>query len=143
MVEQKSVSKEKVLELLKQFLKDNPNPYLYGYRKGYGSKDDLEKEKDVFFSESWRIGGLTGGNCWGGNADQSISAEDPAEFTQLDNFLEKSFPKITFLQYKKLLPLIKTQDFSVSEYYGNYTEYRISYVKFKEIAECISQMNMD
>lgn len=143
MVEQKSVSKEKVLELLKQFLKDNPNPYLYGYRKSYYSKDDLEKEKDVFFSEIWRIGGLTGGNCWGGNADQSISAEDPSEFTQLDSFLEKYFPKITFLQYKKLLPLIKTQDFSVSEYYGNYTEYRISYVKFKDVAECISEMDLD
>lgn len=137
------MNKKEIKDLLKQFLKDNPNPYLYGYRKSYWSKDDLEKESDVFFSESWRIGGLTGGNCWGGVADQSISAEDQAEFTQLDQFLEKYFPKITFLQYKKLLPLIKTQDFSVGEYYGNYTEYRISYVKFDDIADCLSEFELD
>ena len=66
------MNKKEIKDLLKQFLKDNPNPYLYGYRKSYGSKDDLEKESDVFFSESWCIGGLSGGNCWGGVADQSI-----------------------------------------------------------------------
>lgn len=119
---------------LEEFLKANPNPYIYGH--------DMGKSFEGFHSDSWVTGGLTGGNCWGSEADQSVTAEDEPEFNQLDLFLETYYPKITFLQYKKLLPLIKTKDFTVGEYYGNYTDYRISYVTFEDIIDVMADLEL-
>lgn len=119
---------------LEEYLKANPNPYIYG--------GDMGKSFEGFHSDSWTVGGLTGGNCWGSDADQAVRAEEAPEFNQLDQFLETYYPKITFLQYKKLLPLIKTREFTVGEYYGNYTDYRVFYVTFEDIIDVMANLDI-
>lgn len=56
-------------------------------------------EKGFLKSQRWSNGG-TWGNCWGNTG--TIDADDPKEFEELDNLLEKICPNISFLQYKKL-----------------------------------------
>ena len=131
------MDKQEIMILLEEFLKVNPNPYIYRNRQ-VGDGDSFKG----FHSDSWRVGGLRGGNCWGGVADEPVEADEEAEFTQLDSFLEEYFPNITFLQYKKLLPLVKTEEFSVGEYYGNYNDYRYSYVLFEDVAECLANLGV-
>ncbi len=129
-----------IILLLEKYLKDNPNPYLYGYRPD--DNPNAANENNAFFSDSWRVGGLTGGNCWGGEADEPVETEEEAPLTLLDSFLETYFPTITFLQYRKLLALVQKKTFRSYEYYGNYTEYRISYIKFDELAQCLSDIGI-
>lgn len=119
---------------LEEFLKENENPYVY--------RCDLGADFKGFHSDSWVVGGLTGGSCWGSNADQSVTAEEEPDFNQLDLFLEKYYPKITFLQYKKLAALVKVKEFTVGEYYGNYTEYRLFYVSFDDIIEAMAGLEL-
>ena len=128
---------------LEDFLEANPNPYVYGCSFLADSGKKNVNAFEGFHSDSWTVGGLTGGNCWGDEADKSITAEEEADFTQLDKFLETYYPNISFLQYKKLLPLIKTHDYTVGEYYGNYTDYRVRYIEFVDLIEAMSDLDLE
>lgn len=134
------MTKEEILRELDSFLKETSNPYLSGYSAPFNNtQPDLSNpEFNGFTSDSWIIGGMTGGNCWGDQADRPVTAEEPAELTLLDDFLEKRMPNLSFLEYKKLTKFIKTQEWGKSEYYGNYYEYKCYYITFEDIAECLS-----
>lgn len=71
---------------------------------------------------TWTTGGLTGGNCWGDDANEAVEAEDEPNLDALDNFLEKICPQITFLQYRRLMKniVIRGNGETDYEYYGNY-----------------------
>lgn len=132
--------KEELLKELSNFLKETCNPYLYGYRSPSDSKNDLSSDEfQGFNSESWVIGGMTGGNCWGGEADQPISSDDPSELTLLDEFLEQKMPETSFLKYKKLRNFIKTKEWGCGEYYGNFNIHKCYYITFEDIAECLAE----
>ena len=88
---------------------------------------------NAFMSESWVIGGSTGGSCWGGNANTPRPAEEEPEIWELDEFLEQVMPMVTHLQYKRLASKIGTLDYYVSEYYGNSYEYRVQYLRFDDL----------
>lgn len=77
-----------------------------------------------YISERWTTGGLTGGNCWGNNADVPVSASPEPEFHDLDSILEHLCPGISFMQYKKLIQeVVVTREGTETEYYGNYYHY--------------------
>lgn len=92
---------------------------------------DLELE--FFASESWRCGGLTGGNCWGDQADHPVESDPENQITSLDKFLEEFYPETSFLVYRKLLDKISYTEYSNYEYYGNYNIYRFKYITLEEI----------
>ena len=137
------MDKEQVIQALEDFMKVKKGgfyPYLSGYsHSSWTSEPDLKKAK-ALISEEWAIGGMTGGNCWG-DAHSSVTREDPKDIILLDEFLEQYMPNITLLQYKRLTRLIKYQDWTSSEYYGNSTQYKCAYITFNDIAECLSTMN--
>jgi hypothetical protein len=83
--------------------------------------------------EYWCIGGVTGGNCWGGEANESVSAHDEPEYGGLDDLLLEIAPNITFLQYKKILSCEERYEYTDHEYYGNYTEYRVKYISINAL----------
>lgn len=62
---------------------------------------------------------------------KSLSVEDDMEFTELDAYLEKEYPTITFLQYKKLTPFINKNTTTEYDYYDqdgtNFIQYSIKY----------------
>lgn len=104
------------------------------------SKSDSVKRD--YIHEDWIVGGMAGGNCWGDNADRSVTAEEEPEFEYLDVILSIFCPNITFLNYKqKILPLIKTEDYQQNEYYGNYYDKRRKIIFLDELYEVVKELN--
>ena len=69
-------------------------------------------------SESWSQGGHWG-DCWGNEG--TISAEEPKEFTELDELLGKVCPNITYLQYKNMFSkCVHVEEWGEGGYYGTY-----------------------
>jgi len=127
------MKKEEILSALKLFNKKN-SPYLGGYRDA--SHVDLES---VLASDAWVVGGRCGGSCWGGVADRPVSSEPEKEIEVLDKFLEENFPSISFLTYRRILKKLQYEEYSCSEYYGNYTESRFAFISIDDIAEVLAQ----
>lgn len=68
---------------------------------------------------SWCMGGTSWG--WDGEK-QPISAEEPSEFEELDDFLLKVAPTLTFLQYKKIRNTCVTmKEIESNDYYSDTT----------------------
>jgi hypothetical protein len=136
-----TLTKNVILQELEDFKKGACNPYLSGYRAPSGSNEIDLSSKDFkgFVSDSWVIGGMTGGDCWGSEADQAVTASEPEELTLLEEFLEQKMPKLSFLDYKKLRKLIKSEEWGRGEYYGNYYKYKCYYITFEDIANCLSE----
>lgn len=98
--------------------------------------------KRDYIHEDWIVGGMTGGNCWGGCADQSVMAEEEPEFDYLDRILSIFCPNITFLNYKqKVLPLTKTKEYMQNEYYGNYYKKRRKIIFLDELYGVVKELN--
>lgn len=85
----------------------------------------------------WRTGGQSGGSCWDeGDTDPHypLDGEKEPEFTDLDKILTELCPKISFLQYKTLsTDMIKYDERTENEYYGNYTNYGIKTVRLGDL----------
>jgi hypothetical protein len=133
--------KENIMELLEEFSKENSNPYLDYYCRDYSSDPDLQSIK-CFTSEAWMTGGVTGGNCWN-QAHRDVEAEEPKEIILLDKFLKENNFNLSFSQSQKLANFIKDQDWSDYGYYGNHVYYKCVYITFEDIADFLSQMEMD
>jgi hypothetical protein len=95
-------------------------------------------------SIQWVIGGMQGGNCWGGEANQSVSAEPEPEFEEFDKILEKVCPSISFIQYKRLVQecVVVGEGSGYGEYYGNYTDYGKKSCKIRTLAEALKKRGL-
>jgi hypothetical protein len=91
---------------------------------------------------TWTIGGTTGGNCWGGEANQSVTPDDEPDDVALDAILEKVCPSLTFLQYRKLMRagLYEISDEYLREYYGNSTEERTRTLKLDVLYNTLKEI---
>lgn len=79
-------------------------------------------EGKYLHSDSWCLGGTEYG--WNGG-QWALSAEEPVNFDEFDEFLEKICPLITFLQYKKIYKeCVKVEEFNSSDYYVRSTSAR-------------------
>lgn len=68
------------------------------------------------YSMSWCTGGCWN-DCYGGSSP--VSPEEPYNFDELDELLEKIAPGLTFLQYKRIQrDCVATHNQSESDYYG-------------------------
>lgn len=84
-------------------------------------KPKSRNNDDFLKSSYWTSGGIWG-DCWGNSG--SFSPEDPLEFTEFDELLEKICPGITFLQYKKLRnSCVTLEECTEYGYYGT-VEYK-------------------
>jgi hypothetical protein len=85
-----------------------------------------EVQPESFIVTAWETGGYSGGSCWDDSNPTPYSVDIKCEdLVLLDKILEVLCPSITFLQYKRLdkdVP-IRSGDMSISEYYGNCTDY--------------------
>lgn len=88
----------------------------------------------------WTTGGMTGGSCWGDDANQAVEAEPEPEFSDLDKVLEVLCPNISFLQYKKLCAEVVERDSDTNhEYYGNYYYKGIKRVHLKKLKSFLEE----
>jgi len=85
----------------------------------------------------------TGGMEGGGYGEKSIakpytSDEPEPKFKVLDLVLDTLMPKLTYLQYREVQDLIRTNDDKERhDYYGNCTNYHIQYVIISELIELL------
>lgn len=100
------------------------------------------EENTSVISEIWCVGGVGGGNCWTDDGHYDLAADPEPDLEVLDKILERAAPNITYLQYKKLSKMIKTEDYSQNEYYGNYTNYRKKYISVDDIWNMIMEIDV-
>lgn len=131
------MDKEEILNKLKDFLKVNPNPYTYARVTVNDSLDSSEFKG--FISDTWTVGGRTGGSCWNSGADISVEIEEPHDLILLDEFLELHMPELSFVKYRNLLKLVNTMEWTRSEYYGNYYNYKCKYISFEDIVNFLTE----
>lgn len=108
------------------------------WRYYYPSKEEKEEAKKYlsnFLVQEIYLGGISGGSCWDdGNSNHYYSSSgEKREFTYLDELLTKTFPGISFLKYKGAISLIKEDERSESEYYGNTSEYLTYTINLNEL----------
>jgi hypothetical protein len=80
------------------------------------AENDLYKVNGKYLeSQSWCLGGKS--YDWHGS-EHYLSAENPLNFDEFDELLEKICPQITYLQYKKIYAKCVTmEERSASDYY--------------------------
>lgn len=84
--------------------------------------------------QDWRTGGVSGGNCWNDGGHYSLDSDPtPTTWPEFDKLIERYWPTITFMEYRRIMqPLIKQHTLRQSEYYGNYTNYAHNVINLKE-----------
>tara|TARA_R110000850_G_scaffold65151_2_gene145971 strand:- start:1257 stop:1664 length:408 start_codon:yes stop_codon:yes gene_type:complete len=77
----------------------------------------------------WISGGVSGGSCWETSNPEPFENNDPS-FKVLDLVLKQLYPEISYLDFKKIEDLIKSNENIETkwEYYGNSTEYSIKFI---------------
>lgn len=83
----------------------------------------------------WRVGGQTGGSCYGG-ANRGITADAEPEFESLTQILTHFSPNLSFIKFNELQKkIVKFEDGlpGDKEYYGNYSIYAEKSVVLKDL----------
>ena len=82
----------------------------------------------------WETGGVHGGSYHEDSENRRYTSEEgEGDWTAIDAVLEKVAPRLTFLQYKKLLGRTTTDEYTVNEYYGNSTDYMVRRLSVDEL----------
>jgi hypothetical protein len=90
---------------------------------------------NALVSTSWRTGGISGGSCWGGEANQPVEGEEKPAW--LEEFLEAVAPETSFLKFRRLQSKCKRYDYTNDEYYGNSTDYAFEVITVSDIVETL------
>jgi hypothetical protein len=92
--------------------------------------------------DSVDIGGSSGGSCWGGQSTNYSTglSENDIKLKNFDDLIERLFPDISFMRYKKLINNVNFQtrnSNSYGDYYGNYSETLIKYISAKDLYDSL------
>ncbi len=98
---------------------------------GYSHKNKFEVE--------WCTGGTSGGYD---GSTHAVSPEAPQELESLDVFLEKHFSDIKFMQYKAVTRVVKTEDYSESDWYGGETYHIRKSISFEDLARVLNTLGL-
>jgi len=122
------LSKEQIEEI------NSKCPYNQGiFFQPYGIPVDV---KELVVYCRYETGGIRGGSCWGNENRRSYVEEPPKDRMKvLELVLEVIKPSVTFLQYRQLESLIRNNEESDREYYGNCTDWKIEYIVLSELIE--------
>jgi hypothetical protein len=104
-------------------------------RRSYYRNDD-DGEVSPYIYVQYETGGVSGGSCWDSSNPRPYSnsnADTESEFVDFYAVLEGIAPKMSFLEVKKLESKIEIQEWTMSEYYGNCTEYKMKSIPLKTI----------
>lgn len=111
-----------------------------GRYESYFRGKKTEPPAGAFISETWTTGGMTGGNCWGGEADTPVDADREPDFVDFDTILEHFWPEIPHLAYKRFVrELVHFDSHSRGEYYGNYYSEAEKWVDLKEMYDLLNR----
>jgi hypothetical protein len=90
--------------------------------------------KELVIYTRYETGGVSGGSCWDSSNPQPYDREPPKDkFKVLDLVLAELMPNITYLQFKQIDALVKDNEDTEFEYYGNRTNYKAEYIILSEL----------
>lgn len=95
------------------------------------SGDDIE-----YIGHSWVTGGQAGGSCWG-TEPRAVTGEAEPEFDYLDKVVIALTPKLALGEYLKLKQLIRVEERSSREYYGNHTDRAYRFIDVVKLYEAL------
>lgn len=104
---------------------------------GYYDNHDGFYIEDNFIVQKHVSNGARGGNCWGDEAQYFHNETPVQEFLPLEKILTKVAPNISYLKFREIQKLIRTDWEEDREYYGNYTNYDIYKLDIKELYDSI------
>jgi len=83
---------------------------------------NISTEEIVIKSEAWKVSGNRR-NCWG--EDHQVETESPVEFTEYDEIVNKVWPGITHMEYKRMFDYcVQTESNYEMDYYGGCIYYQ-------------------
>lgn len=87
--------------------------------------------KGLVLYQRYISGGMTGGSCW--DERTYYFENEVPEFSILYDVLSVISPELSLKDYEKTLDLIRENDYTEIDYYGNYDNYEIRYVILEEL----------
>ena len=125
------LSKEMIEDINKKIRKECYSQNQGLFKEPYGIPDS---EKRLVVYMRYEAGGVSGGCCWDDSDPQPYTVLDPDNsFIALDVILKELKPDISYLDYKGVEKLIKSNEQTQWEYYGNSVDYVIKYIVFDEL----------
>lgn len=104
----------------------------------FGHGDD--EQRTYMYSEDWCLGGEWG-DCWGNHG--VVDGQPSEEFVELDDFLEKIVPNISFLQYKKIKNhCVEQIEWHEYDYYSSGTMRACWRCDMKKLYNMLKEMNL-
>lgn len=82
---------------------------------------------------SWNSSGSRGGSCWGTESHWYQEERPHDTWKVLDLVLEVVSPGISHRDYKYILDLVDSDDYSDVYYYGNYDDYTVEFIPLKKL----------
>ena len=135
------MTKEEFFAECEELMKGRVLPYeLHGRVDRWSKKRIESKYVEGHFFEYDTTGGVSGGSCWGNDYQRGFVNEDYS-VDLIDTFvvpiMEKLFPDITFLQFRKVEKYVKErmeeETWEDYEYYGNYNSKKLEAVSFYDV----------
>lgn len=103
------------------------------------SRNKISIEDGKLSSCHWCTGGAYG-NCWN-DMMSPVDAEDPVEFTELDELLQEICPNISFLHYKRIQrECVETADTYEPDYYGGGANYKKWVCDIEKLYNLLSEL---
>lgn len=116
-------------EFIKKIKQEGVDYQAYLPSEDYSDEGDLKYIVDMV-----ETGGHSGGSCWEDSNPMVYSTSNSlGRFENLSKVVRATMPDISFMEYEGVLDLVKRDDHTDYEYYGNSTQYACQYVELKEL----------
>lgn len=92
------------------------------------------------FKTSWSLGGTTG-NCYGEKREASAQMETGLD--QMDDFIMKNYPQISFMQYKMIERAITRDIKSDKDWYGGETQEASKQISFSTLSDVAVNVKLE
>ncbi len=91
---------------------------------------------DALISDTWVSGGMSGGSCWHneGATNPVQAEEEPDFFVELG---EAIYPDMPYRLAVRLFQKCEEFEYTVSEYYGNYTDHKFRVLRLQDILDVL------
>lgn len=96
--------------------------------------------KDLVLYSRFVKDGVAGGNCWGDKRYSFVNEPEKDHMIVLDYVLEELHPNITYLQFKRIHDLIRSNEDTIDGYYGNFENWKVDYILLPELEEFLDTL---
>lgn len=101
---------------------------------------DLGFKESVLKSRRWSRGSVS---CYDSSSVHSTPPDPQPEFIEFDELIEKLYPDIKFMEYKKIYrETVKVEESSESDYYGGHSDYGWYECDLKKLYSYLTKMEI-